>query len=315
MNKNRSHLRKLYETYGDFHVCKKLGIKWELFSKIDEDLVDFNEINHREVMPIEVVFDIDVKDDKKSLFYSNKITSKLTQKKISFNAYNSGNKGFKVQSPNHIHVFFPELANYPYEERCLMKEAIIDYFIGSYKQYANIDYQLCNKHMIRAEYSLHEKSGKEKQLVEKFRGRFSLKRNAIPQVAIDTFTKTKLDRETRKKKVLTNTGITRVEFPCIKYIMGEDFIALKDGKKRAMTILANYFNQEEKCDVYNVLSEWNDYKLNGAISPAKIRGAIYSIEKMHKDGRKFGCRYIKQLLDELKVTDVVCGNCMLNKRG
>lgn len=307
---NRKYLDELYKKFGDFHACFYVGRKWELYSSIKDKTV-FLPINHREIFPQEVIFDFDVKDNKRLIYYYEKIKRKLKRHNIAFKAYHTGGKGI------HIHILYNELLDYSYEDRTIIKRKIIDYFFSdatgrSFSQYAKVDYQLCSRHLVRAEYGKHEKTGRHKTLIFEYTPLIK-KDNSIPEKVLNEFKKEK-EKPSPKTNILVGRGYLGVNFPCISFLLSQDFTGCEDGRKRALRSLCSYFYINLGDKGLDQIKEWNEYKLNGYFTEKKIENAWNSIKNMIKKGRRFGCRSMKDLLIDIYNKNEVCAKCLMNNQ-
>ena len=150
-------LDKLYYVIGrqqyDFALCglklkdgEVKSTKWKTYRNVcfplnPEENYKLNWINQRQILPCEVVLDLETKET------LPKITSKLTELGYIFYVFQTGSRGY------HVHVFFNRDLT---EEEKLQ---IIKYF--------GADTQKSSKRtMIALEFSEHYKSGKIKDLIE-----------------------------------------------------------------------------------------------------------------------------------------------------
>ena len=136
----------------DFKLCglKKINdaviaTKWKKYSELIFPLNPWDDwkikyINQRQVLPIELVLDLESADK------INSIIKELKSWGVIFYVFSTGSRGF------HIHIFF----NREISDKERMD--IIDYF-GS-------DPQINSSHMIALEYAEHWKSGKIKEEVK-----------------------------------------------------------------------------------------------------------------------------------------------------
>lgn len=153
--KKKEILDKVFYLYGkqkyDFWVCGTYGerkfTKWkkyfEAVANIDnnsswEEISYFNSINQRQILPNEVVLDIEEREK------IGDIISKLLLGGYEFKIFNTGSRGF------HIHLFF---GNEEFNEE--EKRAIISYF-GTDIQKSN------DKNLIALEGCPHWKTGRNK---------------------------------------------------------------------------------------------------------------------------------------------------------
>jgi len=301
-----------YKLYGKFHFVYSLykPQKWKLYpDEVDTRDSDETIINHREIFPCEVVFDIDLKDCDALKMHYTFLSNKLKKYKISFKAHNSGGKCNKSGIPNHIHVIFPELTTLDANHRPMYKEEIMNFFLGVHKDTSKCDYQLVHRHLVRAEYGWHEFKLQHKSLIESYEP-FIKGKNKIPKKILDNIEKRLIKESERSNQDVT----TPVEsFPCITYLLSQDFGSLREGRKRALMLLCNFFYRNAGDKGLDNVLKWNDYKLNRYFGEVKVRKTFYNISKMIKDGRSFGCTSSKRLLVELGKKRI-CEGCVLNKK-
>ena len=156
MNK-KEWLDNLYYNIGkqkyDFFVCglRKgndgiIATKWKRYSEVCFPLNPWEDykidwINQRQILPIEVVLDIEEKEKLKP------IVEKLEKWGVFFYTFETGSRGY------HIHIFFEKELN------SLEKLRIIRYF--------KTDEQKCSdKTMIALEYAKHWKTGNAKHEIK-----------------------------------------------------------------------------------------------------------------------------------------------------
>lgn len=293
---NRKHLDGLVEVHGDFHCVMDLGDNWQLYKQYFEEIP--GDIRHREVMPSEVVFDFDVKDIKVRDYWFSRLIDNLKRHHVAYSAWTTGGKGI------HVHCFFPQILDYPNDKRTALKTAIIDFFTRwgeqSFSKFAKIDYQLCSRHLVRSEYSLRPETNSYKKLISEWQPLIKTP-SQIPSQVIDAFNRAKVQPYIRQTR--TATGIHNMKFKSIEYLMSEDFAGLKEGRKRALTILCSHFYSTEGDKGIEAILEWNDYKLNGYFTEEKIRTQFNSIKKMVESGKRYGRTSIKNLMNELGVKE------------
>ena len=130
--------------------------------------------------------------------------------------------------------------------------------------------------------------------------------NKIPRVVLEEFKKL----VSKVNLWIINPHYNEREQPnCVKYLMGEDFAKLKEGRKRATFILASYFKRagltEE--DIYNKITAWNSLKLNNYLKLGYIRSTTKSAKGL------ITCKYITHFLQEIGFTShglhKLCGGC------
>jgi len=152
--------------YGDFKVAHSYldekGIHH--FSKhrsvlecleTDWEIEFLEKANHRQILPIELVFDL---DEKPTLEDFNKLCDHLDSYGESYFGFFTGSKGY------HIHSFNYDLVNIPQQHTKFLKEHILEEW--------NADlHKSSDKVMIAMEYQAHWKTGKQKRVIRN--GRFN----------------------------------------------------------------------------------------------------------------------------------------------
>ena len=297
--------------YGKFHFIYSMHRpqKWKIYpDELDSRDTDETIINHREIFPCEIVFDFDLVSPKHLKFYYSEVSKRLKKYKMSYTAYNSGGKCSVEKLPNHVHVFIPEVGRIPTENRKLYKEQILKFFLGKYEHSSHVDFQLCSRHMVRAEGGKHEKTGREKILISTYEPTIQ-KENMLPPVLKNIIVEKLNDLHSRKEGVTTHVKTDSV-FPCVEYLMSQDFGSLGDGRQRALTILSNFYYKTLGEAGYDKVREWNDYKLNRYFNEGKLKSTFNSIKKMVDEGRRYGCTTIKRLLKEFN-KEKICKTCFI----
>jgi len=136
-----------YDFYLQYSEKNRINTKWRKYSEVCFDCEDkkncwfLEHVNQRQVLPIEVVLDLEKKEQLKPTI------EKLKSMGITFYVFSTGSRGF------HIHIFF----NREISEK--EKLRIIKFF-GADSQKAS------KKCLISLEYAKHWKSGKMKQEVK-----------------------------------------------------------------------------------------------------------------------------------------------------
>lgn len=111
-----------------------------------------DKVSHRSVLDIELMFDIDDKDDFNSIYdKATHICTKLKLNNIDYVCYFTGSKSY------HISCLFPEFRNNP-----KLKQEVMIKIFDLYKT----DMQLKTGHMIALEGMIHYKSNQEKVKVK-----------------------------------------------------------------------------------------------------------------------------------------------------
>lgn len=276
--------------------------KWINYKGIDNEDEDWmyyinanQEPNHREVLPAEIVLDIDYHskdDDKTKEKKALKITRDAIQKKLqeleyTYSLWHSGGSGF------HFHLFFDELLKYNSFDRREMKHLItksIGYgFLTTHPDRAKVD----SPHMIQVECRMSRKNKKKILIEEVEKGE-----NKIPK---ELMIKYEVSKSLESKVPVISIPLVNGEPNSIKFFLSERFID-KDGKKRALFILASWYKEQGyNADLtYQKLYEWNSYTLRGYLNNISIRAVVNSV---YKNNRKVSSRYRDKLLEEIGASE------------
>lgn len=314
MTPQKELFRKYVEKYGKFHFVYALyrPSKWKIYpddvTKQEEETL----INHREIFPDELVFDLDLKDAIELKKQSDYLKERLKKFQIQYVAWNSGGKCSKENIANHFHTIFPELMEVEPDKRKIWKDELYKFVLGTHLTTSKCDLQLSSRHLIRAEFGKHERTVNYKSLIEEYRLPIE-KPNKIPETwkysIQDTIKKMNEQKTSKVEKRSANVEI----FPCVAYFLSLDFGSLQDGRSRALAILCNFFYKSLGDKGINAVKEWNDYKLNRYFSEDKINVQFNSIKRMVESGRNFGCTYTKKLLSDLGKSNI-CSDCLIDKK-
>lgn len=250
----------------------------------------YGQPNHREVLPTEIVLDVDyhskdaTKEKHKEIMTRTveEIASNLDNLKLSYSLWQSGGSGY------HFHLFFEELTNYPKYERDELKRLLLRKlgygFLTEKEDKAHVHLPI----MIQIEEEYSRKGGKKKVIKSVDSGE-----NKIPK---DIFIKFDIDKA-MSAFLATKTPVSNGEPKSIKFFLSNDFVN-SDGKKRALFVLASWYKGEglspELC--YQKLYEWNNYTLRGYLAEKHIKATVNSV---YKNAKLIGKRYRNELLKEL----------------
>ncbi len=247
--------------------------------------------HHREILPNEVVIDIDTTNKEILSETIKEITRRLQESKINYSLWHTGGKGV------HYHTYWKNLDKHTTEDRKTIKELIIKHLCYGLITKARIDMQLCSTHMIRAEHGEHEATHFYKEFLE---ANNELEPNTIPKGVLNKHTEILEQRRQWKPATKTVNGTTP---NCVRFFLSDDFVACKDGRKNAMFALASWFKQQGKTDkeTYELLTTWSHYKLHDYIKPGNIAATIQSSKGT------MGCRGRHSILKMIGKLDVIKG--------
>jgi len=259
----------------------------------------YKEPNHREIMPDEVVLDIDashslsIKEKKEETTKLMKILQeKLSSLAMGYSVWNSGGSGY------HFHLFFPKLMKYPKYERDELKRMI--------KKHLGYGYLTGKAHVCMGGGTLIQIEGRwnrkgSRKTHVKTVGDFES--NELPDAVLKKYLNEKEAMKHRKPVVFHCND----KPSCIKFFEAEDFLATNDGWNRASFILAAFYRDSGKTkeEALDLLGDWNEYVLNRRIPIKNIKSTVYSV---YKSKRRMTCRYRKNLLEELG-QQILCKGC------
>lgn len=314
-------LFKTPEQYLEFYFNKyKYNFRTQHWSTkptqwLDYGTEDFNialkhykYVNHREIFPDEIVFDLDLHGDVPSSIAKERaiklgriLAERLKQKGFSFTFWESGGSG------THIHLFFPELLQYKGYQKTAMRKLFYRYIGKEFIKTEETEAHIChgNPSLIQLEMAIHRKGGK-KTLIEWYD---TNKENIFPLDLLNEFNNKKTESIISKPIVLT-PGTPKA----IQILENEEFSNIRDGRRRALFVLSCYYSkfmpQEQ---LFEKLSKWNKEKLNGHLHPQEISATVKQRYKTDNSKRPlFPFHYLRDLLEEIGVqcdySDIVFQN-------
>jgi len=273
------------------------GNRVKLFTREYYDKYPF--YNHRSILNNEVVIEFDKDTKEENLLYTRMVEDKLKNEGVSYKLWFSGGKSY------HIHTLW-DMKNI--SNPSVMKKVIMEHYspvvtIEGVSKKVSPDMQLKdNNHLIRLEYSLHEKSGNKKRYI----------RSSGDYTKINTISEQLWEEYATYKEYLLKIQMTRnvnsvIESPEIKYLLSSSNMKkIGDGKKRILFILINILKKntqntngkyENKEELTNFLYEWYKYSDGYEYSKQQIKRMVdYYWEK---DYSNMGITYIRTLLDEV----------------
>ena len=288
--------KRLRQNKGSLIVAEQ-NQYWQYYTYPSKDYDDrflfFNDRpQHRKILVHEIIIETDHKSKEENYEVSKKIEKVLEKKKYSYTKWYSGNKSY------HFHLFFPnlKLITEKHELKILKGSIIKEAFPKSVGE-LKIDMQLTGQHLIRAEYSLHPKTQNYKVLLKTYT---ALRRiNIEPLTCWQTLIEEKKAMSKNKKRFFS----LPLKRECVKYFLTH---YLMDTKKRALFYLAGQLKKVySKQELTLILMDWNDTIQKKQLSRTSINSTIRSV---YQSKESPGCAYAKELLAELKKTEV-CKKC------
>ncbi|MDP2692219.1 MAG: hypothetical protein Q8O88_01105 [bacterium] len=267
--------------------CNYKSTEWYEYYK------QYGYVNHREIFPDEIVFDIDchggISNDAqktKTRKLGDLLCRRLKDGGFEFTYWFSGGNG------THIHLFFEELSKYNKTHRQILKKMFFQYIGKEFMRVPENEAHICqgNPILIQLELARHRKGG-TKTLID---WNTTDKENQFPKVIMDEFD-TKKTNFASKKLYNLNPDVPRA----IQFLENEDFATVKDGRARALFVLACYYSHFMPAEeVIQKLMKWNHYQLRGYLNYRQIQATVKGVYKK-KERPLFPYRYLESLMNEL----------------
>jgi len=299
---NTKYLKKHYERVGTFHTRYNLfgRHRWIPYnSKVYKEFYEGKRLfpGHREVLRDEVVLDFDtpIRKDRDECIYN--LNERLLTNNVAFSLWKTGGKGV------HYHILFEELGEMSAGNRSLMKHLLIRHYCWGLIDKARIDFQLCGKHLVRSEGGKHEKTVDSKTLLLANK-EFEL--NKIPDKVWVKYEEHKV----KEKEYVENVNPDFEGLPpCIKFILSNDFVSAKDGRKNALFVLANWYKSKGLAykEIVTLINDWNHYTLHDYLNDIQINATVKSCKGM------MGCRGRMNFLSMINKVSL-CEGCELVKK-
>jgi hypothetical protein len=202
--------------------------------------------NHRSIIANEVVIEFDEKDASKNKALAEAVCSKLDKDNIVYSSWISGNKSV------HVHVFFDFKEA---KHQATLKRAIMNHYTDGIGE---PDFRLCaDNHLIRAEYGVHERTGKQKSPI--YCAREYPKLNRIAPAIWDRYNAV---MASRVKRELSGQVTDLSQYTGYKYVLtAHEFRATDDGRERAMFMLIHTCkrNYKTKEELFTFIWDWYRY--------------------------------------------------------
>lgn len=279
-----------WNTDGPQPWCDYKNAEWDSYIK------EYGFVNNRERFQDEIIFDIDVDSDTlpnseqtlRAKKVTDEIIKRLTEQNYEFTAWQSGGKGY------HIHIFFSELSNCTKSQRDYLKKLFIKKIGPDLLDSSDDKAHICSGKaiLIQLEQAVHRKGGRKTI----YTWNETKEPNKLPNDVLRAY-------ESRKIEFKKHNSINLfVDAPkAIKFLEEEDFAKVKDGRARALFVLACYYSHFMTPEqLVKHLEKWNYYQLRNYFPRMKIKAAVKSVFK--RDPRTqplFPYNYLKDLLEEL----------------
>ena len=248
--------------------------------------------NHRSMLDNEIVIEFDDGTPEENRKQADIVTQRLVKDGFSYAKWFSGGKS------THVHLFInPETCpNIP-----LLKSSLMRYYC---KGLSNPDMRLTSRnHLIRAEYGLHEKTGKHKKLISKSTN-YPVE-NTVPQGVWDFYSNERMRLLKRKSTIATKD---LKEHKVIKFLMDSTNMRekVKDGRSRVLFLLtAALKNSMEAKELEQFMVDWYRYSGGTKLSESKVRDSVrYTLSKGYNVNEDTILNYCEQIgLDTTKIQE------------
>lgn len=246
--------------------------------------------NHRSILKNEVVIEFDDKDTQKNLDNAREAAKRLRADGFVTAMFSSGNKS------THVHTFIDvaQASNIR-----LLKSVLIRHYT---KGLPTPDLQLCaDNHLIRAEYGIHEKTGKEKSPVYIDGGYPVIKK--IPSVVWECYGKemSSIVQQRMTKDLHSVEGTKGFQF----ILSTDEFRKSDDARERALFMLIHTLKPkyaQNKLGLVLFLQQWYRYSGGIKLSPKDIESKVNYHWNRHYI---ISARYLNELLQSIGREDLI----------
>lgn len=286
-----------------------------LFLEPDTGYSETKAYNHRSVLPCEVVIEYDTPSMEDNARYVERVCKSLRADNIKYSKWFSGNKSI------HLHVLLDIPADV--RNRKLLKRSFMRYYgtlfedSSTKKLYTATtkpeslgnesrilpDLALdSDNHLIRAEYGVHESSGKNKNPLGCSQG-YAKELSVIPSVVWEEYKKAQAVVIQRRTVMDVQDAL---EHPGVKLLLDTSaFRELGDGRSRALfhliTILKNKYSRDE---LVSKLDDW--YRYCTSFQEKLTRGKIaYFVDHNIRQGYQFSISKFNDFLEEIGREDLI----------
>lgn len=288
----KSYLEEYYKQQKDILLVYRPTKKHNWANRcfyLDDNYTSKTPYNHRTILHNEVVIEFDDEEPSRNEAATKKVIKLLEEHKIHYALWNSGNKS------QHLH-FLINTRNASRLE--LLKRTVLRFFTPGDCEISPDFRMAIDNHLIRAEYGVHEATGRCKTRLYQSRDYFVP--NELPLAVWQRYSSLiTVAIHRRATNALNELGTC----DCVKYIAtSHQFRDAGDGHERAMFFLIHHFKHSYSRDeLVSFMVDWYRYSGGYKISNEEIaRKVDYQLKRTYN----FTERYIKELLDSIGKGDV-----------
>lgn len=264
---------------------------------LDNDYLQEKHYNHRSILTNEVVIEFDKEDVTENLVLSVEVSKKLSDDSIRHSLWHSGNKSY------HIHFFIDTKGA---KNIRLLKKVVMRYYTQDLPSKPDMRLAV-DGHLVRAEFGIHEKTGKTKTLIK--RSPNALRENPLKDEIWGLYSK----GVTTVIKRNISQDLNEVDkCSCIKYIADSTrFRENEDGRERAMFVMIHSLKKNNtKEELTELLCDWYRYSGGYKLTPNQIGAKVN-----YHYNRDYGTyTMVKELLEEFGRKDLL-EQCEVHKEG
>lgn len=284
--KLRPLLVDLYKLQENILLCYRPTLKHSWADRVlylSKEYNPYKEYNHRTILDCEVIIEYDTEDVEENERLVRIVGKRLQDDEVSYSLWNSGNKSTHL----HFYINHREAKNLRLLKNCLIRHYT--------KGLPLPDMKLAGKHMIRAEYGVHEKTGLRKTAI--YKSRNYIKKHDIKEEVWNYYIR-EMKRVTQAK--LTRNVNDLVNCEEVKLILDTvKFREYDDGRERALFMLIHLLKNsyDTKEELTSFLQSWYKYSSGRKLSDGDIRRKVsYHYNREYNIGKG----YIQEFLDELQ---------------
>jgi hypothetical protein len=246
--------------------------------------------NHRTILHNEVVIEFDNDDPEKNLALSKEVKTRLNKDGILLSHWHSGNKSYHV----HCLINTGNCHNVP-----LLKKCFMEYYSDGL---GVPDTRLAvENHLVRAEFGIHEKTGKNKSLLYK-----DTQYPSVSNVPDGVWQRYYAEQRLVVSRRLSRDVNKLIDHPGMQYILtSHQFREANDGRERALFMLIHVLKPkflEDKEGLIRYLQDWYKYSGGTQLKDFDIKNKVNYHWSRHYE---FGDKYLRELLESIGRGDLM----------
>lgn len=252
---------------------------------LSDEYDEYKAYNHRSILENEVVIEFDNEDVAINKELILKVEKSIKDEGVQYSLWHSGNKSY------HLHFFINP-------GKCknisLLKKVLMRHYTEDCSELP--DLRLSGNHLVRAEYGVHEKSGRTKHRLRE------TPHYPQPKYISKLLWKKYIAEQQRIVKARMTMNLNELDtHPSVKFLLDTaQFKECEDGRERALFILIQVLRHKyEKDNLIKTLQEWYRYSGGTKFSDFDIERKV----KYHIVRKPYVItpNYVNELLEELGI--------------